>query len=510
VAKSNSNNALIAASILVLVLAAVLVYQWLIADSFNWQERYKPDENQPYDTDIVYNLLRHSGAFKEWITLEDSLHSTLPQDPSPLVDNYLFIGNSLYIDSSDTEQLISFAEEGNTVFLSLDDVHNFFLDSLFKSLTNANSTGSIFYEEPFEMDEEIVFEETQEATLDSAYSVQPASDTLITEMGDTIIFTNDSLNAEENYFEEDEEYIVEDDSEEFLFDPETTNPSNFHFVERLSLTLEKPFETSGEVELKKQFKQEIIQHSWAYFTKEWLAIAPEVEVLGYANEEANFISWQQGKGTIYIHTTPLAFSNYPLLSNAVMNYSREVLSVLGNGKTYWDEENRAFHKEAFKKNAPQGAALPQKGPLEFILSEPSLRTAWYILLLGLVLYALFGAKRTQRIIPVKKQLENSSIEYTEVISHLFMNQKDHYSLIKLKSELFKTTLRERYGIRLASKEEQRDTHFHLLLQQKTGVDKDIIKKIIERMQYFQSVQEADTEQMLEMHNLFEAFYEKAR
>jgi hypothetical protein len=52
-------------------------------------------------------------------------------------------------------------------------------------------------------------------------------------------------------------------------------------------------------------------------------------------------------------------------------------------------------------------------PMRFILNNPPLRYAWYLLLLGLLIFVLFNAKRKQRIVPVIEPLKNTSLDLSE-------------------------------------------------------------------------------------------------
>ena len=229
------------------------------------------------------------------------------------------------------------------------------------------------------------------------------------------------------------------------------------------------------------------------------------EVLGMMHYHGtNFIKIPIGKGELYLHTTPLLFTNYFMLRKDVMNYCRSVAQHMGTGKIYWDEENRRYDPGAFAKN--DEVYPPEEGPLEFILSERSLRTAWYLILLTGMLYLLFGAKRAQRIIPINEKLDNSSIEYAEVISQLFMKQSDHHKLIRLKMDLLKSHLRERYAIRLPLDMREEDDRLYKEISQRSRVPQKLVQSIFEEYKYLGSISFVDTATMLPFHHKIEQFY----
>ena len=50
------------------------------------------------------------------------------------------------------------------------------------------------------------------------------------------------------------------------------------------------------------------------------------------------------------------------------------------------------------------------------MSQPALRITWRLMLLGLLLYLIFKGKREQRIIPIIKKPENTTVEFAQSIS----------------------------------------------------------------------------------------------
>jgi hypothetical protein len=90
-------------------------------DRYSWDENYEETNKSPYGTFVVYNLLKDyfpehklsdiSSRFLDDLPLKD----TLNPDQSA---NFIFIGEGLYLDTSDVDQLLDFVEAGNTAFIS--------------------------------------------------------------------------------------------------------------------------------------------------------------------------------------------------------------------------------------------------------------------------------------------------------------------------------------------------------------------------------------------------------
>ena len=144
----------------------------------------------------------------------------------------------------------------------------------------------------------------------------------------------------------------------------------------------------------------------------------------------NFIKTSFGKGSFIINTLPIAFTNYYLLSDN-SSYSASSFSYLKNNLLYWDDYKKSGRKVI-------------TSPMRFVLNQSALKWSYYLVLFGLLLFVIFKAKREQRIIPVIKPLENSSIEFARTVGSLYHQSKDYTNLNSKKINYFLIYLRNRY------------------------------------------------------------------
>lgn len=146
------------------------------------------------------------------------------------------------------------------------------------------------------------------------------------------------------------------------------------------------------------------------------------EVLGlqnnYESDLPNFIKIKHGKGTLFLHNQPLAFSNYTLLESNNHLYVENVLSYLPEGIIYWSVDR-------LETEPMQSSSI-----LRFILTNEALKWAWYFFLLGLLFFVIFTAKRKQRIIPVKIPVKNTTLDFTRTVSNLYIQSKDYEDIIQ--------------------------------------------------------------------------------
>ena len=144
-------------------------------------------------------------------------------------------------------------------------------------------------------------------------------------------------------------------------------------------------------------------------------------VLGWdSTKHVNYICINYGKGTFLLHTTPHVFTNYHMLYTN-HDYAVKALAYIENTNVIWDE----YYK-------PEREIRESQSPIRYILSQDSLRYAYYLLMITILLYILFEGKRRQRIMPVVEPPVNSSMEFVETVGRLYFNRKDNKDLAEKK------------------------------------------------------------------------------
>ena len=189
-----------------------------------------------------------------------------------------------------------------------------------------------------------------------------------------------------------------------------------------------------------------------------------VTVLGRnARNEPVFIRVSYGKGQFLVHNLPLAFTNYYVLDPKTSDYTAKALAYLPALPTFWDEYQKQgrFDKE-------------EQSIFRYIWSQPALNWAYYIVVFGLIFYALFAGKRTQRVIPVVELPRNTSVNFVQTVGRLYFQQGDHDNLARKKIQYFLSDLRERYGLNTISL----DKEFTEKLAHKSGVSGDDAAELV--------------------------------
>ena len=193
-------------------------------------------------------------------------------------------------------------------------------------------------------------------------------------------------------------------------------------------------------------------------------------VLGYQEEDkkqhSNFIKVAYKKGFFYIHLQPVAFTNYHLLKDNHYEYAQKVLSYIPTGTIYWLIKD-------------QNGLLVSDSPFRYILSQPALRMAWYLFLIGMIVFIIFNAKRKQRIVPIIKPLENTTVDFTKTIGNLYYQEGDFQNIIDKKIIYFLERIRNEYLIETTVLNEEFINKLHL----KTGREIMDIERVVYLINY---------------------------
>ncbi|MBX2891359.1 MAG: hypothetical protein KF734_10555 [Saprospiraceae bacterium] len=256
-------------------------------------------------------------------------------------------------------------------------------------------------------------------------------------------------------------------------------------------------------------------YNWHFIEERYFCDSLPHFPLGYLNGSfINFAKFTYGKGQFLLHTNPIVFSNYSLLQPNTRKYVEGVLSWLPEGDIYWDAMSRVPEAVARRRNRSAfSRSLEEEHPLSYVLKQPSLAWAWYLLVGLALVWLIFRAKRRQRIIPVLPKNENSSYEFISTIAHLHFREKNYQGLCIQGMKLFIHQIRERYGLvaHLAPETHQPhlDGDFMHRLAAVSEVPETAIRDIFS--QYIAAVQYQPTEKMMvDLHLAMEQFWKKAK
>ncbi|NQX90866.1 MAG: DUF4350 domain-containing protein [Flavobacteriales bacterium] len=514
--------------LIVFVILALVGLVYFISSRTAWSEEYFIDEDEPYGVYVFHELLQRSLG-EEIIPIEEGLADSLAESENNRT--LVFFGNRMYLDSAELVEIQDFVERGNNVFIASERFNDELLDSLFVGQINELRDQYIWeYDEVLFEEEEVDYDSYPEVDYEEEYyeeeyyeeeELEPHS--LDEEIPNDSTLVLDSIDIESLFDERiiwynSSDYLLASKYDSSIFvtlDPSITRRINGETLseEEAAAIPKKPIEVEKVV--KNYAKLKGFKH-W----KNGIENKSELEVtrIGGSNIGDVFIQIKSGKGSYYLHSVPMAFSNYHLLRKGNFDYFNQVYQQVDFKNILWDESSKKY-KRVFseKANSQEKEDLgrdlrsPNEGPLNYILNQPALRNAWFFGLGLLVIYFIFGVRRKQKQIRFIEPPKNTSIEFAETLGHMFRQSNNHHSLMKIKKQVFFEFIRERYAIKFLhvdSKEKLMGMIKQLSV--KSGIQQNGIEEIFSLFNRRSEDKSLQTYDLIKLHKSLEEFYRNCK
>jgi hypothetical protein len=259
--------------------------------------------------------------------------------------------------------------------------------------------------------------------------------------------------------------------------------------------------TVKDVPFSYRFINEDTDYGWHYFNQNIFCDSTRsMAALGYMDDfKVNLIRIDVGKGSLYLHSNPVAFTNYFLTDRERVEYASSVFSHLDGRDLIWDE---------FSKIPTYENTNPYNSPLYYILQQPSLKYAWWLLLITVLLYVFFTSRRRQRAIPVMEPKRNTSLEFVNMISRLHYRNGNHLDMAHKKMRYFLYFVRSRYGIQA---EKFREEHIRRLAE-KSKVHFSEVEVIFTRYYLIEEKFKTNIEanRLVDLYDSIDNFYKRSK
>jgi hypothetical protein len=213
--------------------------------------------------------------------------------------------------------------------------------------------------------------------------------------------------------------------------------------------------------------------------------------LGFIEDSLNFVKVSMGLGNIYIHTEPMAFSNYYFLKGNTYDYVETIFKKLESKKLVWDHYHNAL-------------LLQNQTPLKVILKHKSLKYSYYIVIALLVLYLLLAGRRVQRPIPVLEKPVNTSVDFIHTISNLYLGSKNHKAIAQHRIRSFKNFLKDHFFINWKMNREE----IIQKLGNKSGLGEKKAGEILNFIHEIENKKQISQKELIHLNNLIENFTNK--
>ena len=84
---------------------------------FDWSENFEAESKDPYGSFVIHEMLGSYFPNKNFNPITESIDEELPLG-EVAKSNYVFVGESMFLDSADVSTLLKYVQEGNTAFIS--------------------------------------------------------------------------------------------------------------------------------------------------------------------------------------------------------------------------------------------------------------------------------------------------------------------------------------------------------------------------------------------------------
>lgn len=212
-----------------------------------------------------------------------------------------------------------------------------------------------------------------------------------------------------------------------------------------------------------------------------------------AQGRAVFVRLDHGAGHFYLCSVPLAFTNYYLLRPRTAGFAAGALAYLPARATWWDE---------YQKQGPLG----DQSLLRVLLAHPALRGAYYLTLLGALLFVLVEARRRQRVIPTLKALPNTTLLFTRTVAGLYRQGRNHALIAEKKVALFLDYLRVRFH---ETSPDLGDKDFRERLSQKAGLPRARVDELLRLVNFARTAPQVDDRALLQLSRAINDFRREA-
>ena len=222
-----------------------------------------------------------------------------------------------------------------------------------------------------------------------------------------------------------------------------------------------------------------------------------IKLLGYnEHKKPNSLVYFHGKGRLFLQCEPRALSNYFLLKDNNYEYLQHVMTYTHAQAqhVYWDDY---YNKLRFRKRNNNNFSTFSE-----IMKHPPLLYAFWISLILLGLYILFGSKRVQRIIELRKPNENTTVTFTETIGRLYLQQKDNKNIADKMITYFNEYIRNTYFLN----SNHINDEFMTVLSRKSGVQKEKVDTLYRTILATQSSDVVNDYQLLSLQEQIQRFY----
>lgn len=214
-----------------------------------------------------------------------------------------------------------------------------------------------------------------------------------------------------------------------------------------------------------------------------------------SSQEKNFNVIKQpfGDGEIVLSTFPKAFTNYFILEENNKDYTAGLLSYLDDSRTIYMDNHHKSGKAFYTS------------PMYIFLNTKEFKWAYYLALIGALLYVVFEGKRKQRAIPVVQPLKNQTLAFTRTIADMYFEKGEAKAISEHKIAYFMEYIRSHFYLGTS----KIDDEFYRNLASRSNHSVEDIKELFNLMERMKNSDAFGNNELTKLNTLIDNFKQTA-
>ncbi len=208
----------------------------------------------------------------------------------------------------------------------------------------------------------------------------------------------------------------------------------------------------------------------------------------------NVIKRKFGDGEIILSTFPKAFTNYFILKDKNKEYTAGLLSYLDGSRNIYIDNNYKSGKSVYTS------------PMYIFLNTKALKWAYYLVLIGALIYIIFEGKRKQRAIPVVLPLKNQTLAFTRTIADMYYEKREAKPIVEHKIANFLEYIRSRFHLGTIQREEE----FYTNLASRSGHGAEEIQRLFAFLERLRNQETVSDNELRALNTSIEKFKERVK
>lgn len=212
------------------------------------------------------------------------------------------------------------------------------------------------------------------------------------------------------------------------------------------------------------------------------------------DSSAVMIEHKIGKGRIIFMAMPDVFGNYFIVKHKNRDYAYSVLSYATRDtkEIIWDENYKMFN-------------VKSASFLKLIMESDALYAAYMLMLLAIIVHMISDGRRRQRAIPVVEPLKNTTLEFVNVVSHVYFNSENHKYIAEERVKYFYDTIRKRFNVPTSEISDL----FIETISDLSGYDAKLVRQLFKYCENLRNASSASEHDLIELNRQITNFNTKS-